>query len=72
MQYIRQLSYETCAFDLVDVVSSEDYTNAYQEAATIWANLLIELLRSGQKKTQYWSEHLRFFQNLAIASKVGE
>jgi len=66
----RQLSYETCDFAIVDVVSDENYSNVYEEAAKIWASLYVELLRRGMKKTQYWSEHLRFFQYLAIASKV--
>lgn len=66
----RQLSYETCAFEVVNVESNDEYSNVYEEAAGLWARLYAELLRSGQKKTRYWSEHLRFFQYLAIASKV--
>ncbi|KAL7536947.1 hypothetical protein ACHAXR_007495, partial [Thalassiosira sp. AJA248-18] len=66
----RQLSYETCDFALIDVVSDENYCQVYEEATNIWISLYGVLLKCGGKKADFWSEHLRFFQYLSIASKV--
>ena len=67
----RQLSYSTCDFNIVDVVSDEAYTNVYEQATKIWVSLYAELVKNPDiKRGAYWSEHLRFFQYLATAAKV--
>jgi len=66
----RQLSYETCDFAIIDVISDDAFSQVYHEATKIWIKLHAELLKSGAKTASFWAEHLRFFQYLSIASKV--
>jgi hypothetical protein len=54
----RQLSYSTCDFELVDVVSSVEFASVYEQAAKIFVDLYSELVRSGAKKTEYWAGKL--------------
>ena len=68
----RQLSYSTCDFELVDVVSDENFSAVYEQAARIFVDLYSALVKSGARKTEFWAEHLRFFKFLAIATKVDD
>ncbi len=54
----RQLSYQNCGFDLVNVVSDENFAAIYEQAAKIFVDLYDELVKSGAKKTEYWAGKL--------------
>ncbi len=54
----RQLSYSTCDFELVDVVSNENFAAVYEQAAKIFVDLYDVLAKSGAKKTEYWAGKL--------------
>ncbi|KAL7546737.1 hypothetical protein ACHAWF_010073 [Thalassiosira exigua] len=66
----RQLSYEPCNFEVIDTVSDESHRQVYDRASAIWIQLYDEILKTDKKKAQFWAEHLRFFQYMAIAAKV--
>lgn len=54
----RQLSYQSCTFDLVDVITDENFAAVYEQAAKIFVDLYDELVKSGAKKTEYWAGKL--------------
>lgn len=51
----RQLSYSTCDFELVDVVSSDEFVAVYEQASKIFIDLYTELLKTSKKKTEFWA-----------------
>lgn len=54
----RQLSYSTCDFELVDVVSNENFSAVYEQASRIFVDLYSALVKSGKRKTEYWAGKL--------------
>ena len=51
----RQLSYETCDFAIIDVISDDAFSQVYHEATEIWIKLHAELLKSGAKTASFWA-----------------
>ena len=54
----RQLSYETCDFALINVVSDAKYTKVYESASNLWVRLFAELSRRDMKRADYWAGEL--------------
>ncbi|SPP89820.1 blast:Protein strawberry notch homolog 1 [Drosophila guanche] len=77
----RQLSFKDVTFHIQEVNMQTSFTNVYNQAAELWADISKKFTRACQLMNvdnrlqkiitcQFWCAHQRFFRNLCIASKV--
>ncbi|XP_034667121.1 protein strawberry notch homolog 1 [Drosophila subobscura] len=77
----RQLSFKDVTFHIQEVNMQPSFTNVYNQAAELWADISKKFTRACQLMNvdnrlqkiitcQFWCAHQRFFRNLCIASKV--
>ncbi|XP_069072442.1 protein strawberry notch homolog 2 isoform X2 [Pleurodeles waltl] len=79
MYIARQLSFSGVTFQIEEIPLEEEYKQAYNKAALLWAEALTvfqqaaDLIGLESRKSlwgQFWSAHQRFFKYLCIAAKV--
>ena len=71
----RSLSFDGTSFETVACPLSNEQRRTYDAACALWADLLESARRREAQEdikigTIYWGEHLRFFQQLLVSSKV--
>ena len=71
----RSLSFDGTSFETVACPLSNEQRRTYDAACALWADLLESARRREAQEdikigTNYWGEHLRFFQQLLVSSKV--
>ena len=71
----RSLSFDGTSFETVACPLSNEQRRTYDAACALWADLLESARRREAQEdikigTSYWGEHLRFFQQLLVSSKV--
>ena len=75
----RSLSFDGTSFETVACPLSNEQRRTYDAACALWADLLESARRREEQEeeqegkkigTIYWGEHLRFFQQLLVSSKV--
>ena len=71
----RSLSFDGTSFETVACPLSNEQRRTYDAACALWADLLESARRREEQEgkrigTVYWGEHLRFFQQLLVSSKV--
>ena len=73
----RSLSFDGTSFETVACPLSNEQRRTYDAACALWADLLESARRREAQEEEdikigkiYWGEHLRFFQQLLVSSKV--
>jgi len=71
----RSLSFDGTSFETVACPLSNEQRRTYDAACALWADLLESARRREAQEgkrigTIFWGEHLRFFQQLLVSSKV--
>lgn len=81
MYVCRTLSFKGAEFEVVEVPLEADMMEMYKNAARLWAELRVELLKataslseerpnSSQLWRLYWASHQRFFRHMCMSAKV--